>query len=291
MSIVYLSGRAHTTDVIKRGDNAPFIAFRPYEPMDFLIHGFSTRLGGVSQGKFSSMNLATNRDDDPECVRKNYEIIGQALGIRPEDMVYAKQTHTANVLHVTSGHKGMGITKDRDFDNIDGLITDEPGVCLVTGYADCVPLFFADPVKRAIGLSHSGWRGTVSNIARVTIEKMHEDFGTEPKDIIAFIGPSICRDHYEVGADVADEFAGKYSDLKLNHILKSAGTVNGESKYHLNLHMACFYNITGSGVIPENTYITDLCTFCNPGLFFSHRYTNGERGGMCGFLQLKQTQT
>lgn len=286
MSIVYLSGRARTTDVIMKKNAAPYIAFRPFENMDFIRHGFSTRLGGVSEGKFSSMNLATNRGDDPVNVRKNYELIGNALGISPEDMVYAKQTHTVNVLHVNSSHRGMGILRDRDFDNTDALITDEPGVCLVCGFADCIPLFFVDPVKKAIGLSHSGWRGTVNNIAAETIRQMHADFGTEPKDIIAFIGPGICRDHYEVGEDVASEFTGHYSSLRLSHILKSAAPDSTGGKYLLNLHMACFYNITGTGVIPENVYITDLCTFCNPGLFFSHRYTHGERGGMCGFLEL-----
>lgn len=273
--------------MIMKNGQAPYIVFKPYENMDFIRHGFSTRLGGVSSGRFASMNLATNRGDDPECVRRNYELIGASLGIAPEDMVYAKQTHTANILHVTGVHRGMGVTRERDFDNIDGLITDTPGVCLVTGYADCVPLFFVDPVKKAIGLSHSGWRGTAANIGGATVIKMHEDFGTDPRDIIAFIGPSICREHYEVGEDVAGQFRGRYSPLKLNHILKPSEPHGDEKKYHLNLHMACFYNISGAGVIPENIFITDICTCCNPALLFSHRYTNGERGGMCGFLELR----
>ena len=142
-------------------------------------------------------------------------------------------------------------------------------------------------MKKAIGLAHSGWRGTVANIAQATVEKMHEDFNTDPHDIIAFIGPGICRDHYEVGEDVASQFEGHYSSLKLSHILKPSESINGEKKYHLNLHMACFYNITGTGVVPENCYITDICTYCNPSLLFSHRYTKGKRGGMCGFLELK----
>ncbi len=154
----------------------------------------------------------------------------------------------------------------------------------MTGHADCIPLYFFDPVKKAIGLAHSGWKGTAGNIAGEVINKMKEDFGTDPKDLIAFVGPGICRDHYEVGEDVASRFEGKYSPLKLKHILKK---LPAEGKYLLNLHMANYYNMTAAGMESLNAYITDICTFCNPQLLFSHRFTNGQRGGMCAFLRLR----
>ena len=223
-------------------------------------------------------------------MKKNLAIAGLALGVDSKDMVYAAQTHTVNVLHATSAHRGMGITRQRDFSDIDGLVTDEPGLCLVTGHADCIPLYFYDPLKKAIGLAHSGWRGTAGNIAGEVIRKMSEDFGTDPKDLIAFVGPGICRDHYEVGEDVAKEFEGRYSELKLKHILKKLPVTaegNGEQKYLLNLHMANYYNMVSAGMESLNAYITDICTYCNPGLLFSHRYTKGQRGGMCAFLMLK----
>ena len=135
-----------------------------------MTHGFSTRLGGVSEGIFESLNFASGRGDDPDNILENFKRIGVSLGDIPaKDMVYAKQTHTVNVLHVTEKHRGMGVTRERDFDNIDALVTDTPGVCLVAGFADCIPLFFADPVKQAIGLAHSGWRGTIGNIAAAQI--------------------------------------------------------------------------------------------------------------------------
>ena len=288
MGIKYLTGRSRTTDLLLQKGKTPMIVFRPFKEFeDIIVHGFSTRLGGVSEGIYESLNLGFNRGDDEEKVRENFAIAGSALGIDPQDMVYAAQTHTANVLHVTSAHKGMGIFRERDFSDVDGLITDEPGVCLVTSHADCIPLYFLDPVKKAVGLAHSGWKGTVENIAGAVIKKMGEDFGTDPKDLIAFAGPGICRDHYEVGEDVAGQFEGLYSSLKLSHILKKLPNEGGAQKYLLNLHMANYYNMTAAGMESLSAYITDICTFCNPGLLFSHRYTNGQRGNMCAFLMLK----
>ncbi|MBO6112665.1 MAG: peptidoglycan editing factor PgeF [Lachnospiraceae bacterium] len=287
MNINYLTGRSRTTDLISELGRAPYIAFRPFKDIDYITHGFSTRLGGVSRDIYESMNLSFTRGDNTDIVRKNFDIMGLTLGISPGSMVYADQTHTANVLHVDSSHKGMGITRDRSFSDVDGLITDEPGVCLVTGHADCIPLYFVDTKKHAIGLAHAGWKGTAANIAGVVIKKMTEDFGTDPKDLIAFAGPGICRDHYEVGEDVAERFAGMYGDLKMKHILKRMPDRDGEPKYLLNLHMANYYNMVAAGMENLNAYITDICTFCNPQLLFSHRYTKGLRGGMCAFLMLK----
>lgn len=262
----------------------PYITFKKLDEIDFINHGFSTRLGGVSTGIYSSMNLTFTRDDNPECVSENFRIIGNALNIRPEDMVYAMQTHTANVMEVNESHKGMGVTIDRNFSDIDGLVTNIPGVALLTSYADCVPLFFVDPVNKAIGLSHSGWRGTVNNIAGNTINKMAALYNSEPTDIIAFIGPSICCDCYEVSEDVAEEFAKAYGDKVFDDILY----VKDNGKFKLDLWNANYHNFLNSGLKPENIGITDICTCCNKDLLFSHRATKGKRGGLCGFLQIKE---
>ena len=287
--IKYLPDRPRTTEIIKRGsDLPPFISFTPFKNIEFsfMTHGFSTRLGGVSEGIFESLNFASGRGDDPDNILENFKRIGVSLGDIPaKDMVYAKQTHTVNVLHVTEKHRGMGVTRERDFDNIDALVTDTPGVCLVAGFADCIPLFFADPVKQAIGLAHSGWRGTIGNIAAATIKKMTEDFGCNPKDISAYIGPGICRDHYEVSKDVADEFIEKYSwEGSFEVVTPIPGS---DEKYLLDLHHACYINILRSGVPSEKIFLTDICTCCNPDLLFSHRFTGGRRGGLCGFMMKK----
>lgn len=280
MNINYSNFTGTTTFHDKK---TPFFTFKNLDKLDFIKHGFSTRIGGVSTGIYSSMNLTYTRTDNPENVTTNFRIMGDALSINVEDMVYAMQTHTVNVMEVNESHKGMGILRNRDFTDIDGLVTNVPGVVLVTSYADCVPLFFVDPVNKAIGLSHSGWRGTVNNIAKVTIEKMTTLYGTKPTDVISFIGPSICKDCYEVSEDVAEEFAKAYGPAVFDDILY----IKDNGKFKLNLWAANYHNFINSGILPENIGITDVCTCCNSDLLFSHRATKGERGGLCGFLQIK----
>ena len=123
-------------------NGVPYLRFPMLESESFIEHGFSTRKGGVSTGIYESMNLTFNLEDDPENVSENFRRMAAALHTVPEKMVYSKQTHTTNVLKIEEHHKGMGIVRERDFDNIDGLVTNVPGICLVTSYADCIPLFF-----------------------------------------------------------------------------------------------------------------------------------------------------
>lgn len=261
----------------------PHITFNNLNGVDFIKHGFSTRLGGVSKGIYSSMNLSFTRGDDEKAVSQNFEIIGNELDMDVNSMVYAMQTHTTNVMKVTKEHCGMGVTRERNFSDVDGLITNEPGVTLVTSYADCVPLFFADTRNKAIGLSHSGWRGMVGNIADVTVKMMEKEYNTDPADIVAFIGPSICHNCYEVSEDVAEQFAKAYGTEVFEDILY----IKDNGKFKLDLWRANYRNFINAGILPENIGITDICTCCNSDLLFSHRASKGMRGGMCGFLTIK----
>lgn len=186
------------------------IGFETYRNYTWLTHGFSTRYGGVSDGIYKSMNLSFSQGDDERCVLKNHGIMAKTMGVELADMVYSHQTHTTNVLRVTREHAGMGFTVTRNFHDVDGFVTDVPGLMLVTAYADCVPLYFADTRLHVIGLSHSGWRGTVNNMAQATVDKMSYEFGSRPCDIAAFIGPSICASCYEIGDDVARNFRDRY---------------------------------------------------------------------------------
>ena len=285
MNINYLNFEG--TTVFHQG-LVPYFSFRNLDRIPWIRNAFSTRLGGVSEGIYGSMNLNFTRGDDEEKVCRNYELFGKATGLRPENMVMAKQTHTTNVLRVNESHMGMGIVRERNFDDIDGLITDCPGVVLVTAYADCVPLYFVDTVHKAIGLSHSGWRGTVNNMAGVTVNKMEKEFGTNPADLVAFVGPSICVNCYEVGADVADEFAKAYKSEVFDGILSIKDEKN--MKFRLNLHEANRKNLLNAGLAPDNIMVTDVCTCCNPEILYSHRASRGLRGGLCGFLQIIDTQ-
>lgn len=260
------------------------IGFETYRNYTWLTHGFSTRYGGVSDGIYKSMNLSFSQGDDERCVLKNHGIMAKIMGVELADMVYSHQTHTTNVLRVTREHAGMGFTVTRNFHDVDGFVTDVPGLMLVTAYADCVPLYFADTRLHVIGLSHSGWRGTVNNMAQATVDKMSYEFGSRPCDIAAFIGPSICASCYEIGDDVARNFRDRYGAESEKILTKKEAA--SEDKYYLNLHAANRINMLNAGISPQNIHVTDICTCCNPELLFSHRASKGKRGGLCGYMMI-----
>lgn len=273
------------TTELKEKNHVPYIQFKNLSATGIVKHGFSTRRGGVSTGIFSSMNLNFKRGDDSDAVMENYRRMAAALNMCVEDMVLSDQTHTTNVRVITEEDRGKGILKPQDYSDVDGMITNVPGIVLVTSYADCVPLYFVDPVRKAIGLSHSGWKGTVGHIGQKTVWKMHEVYGSEPKDIVAAIGPSICQSCYEVSDDVAEAFRANFTADEAADILLDKG--NG--KYQLDLWKANWYVLTDAGILPEHLSVTDLCTACHPDLLWSHRKTNGQRGGLSAFLSLIDT--
>lgn len=190
----------------RAANGVTYLIFPGLEKTGAVRHLFSTREGGVSEEIYATMNLSYTRGDKKEAVDENYRRIAAVLECRTEDMVCSDQTHTDHIRLVTDKDRGKGVVKPKDYRDVDGLITQERGIVLCTFFADCVPLFFVDPVRRAIGLSHSGWRGTVQKIGKKTVEEMGRAFGTKPEDIHAAIGPSICQDCYEVSEDVIGEF-------------------------------------------------------------------------------------
>lgn len=267
----------------KIGNGVPYLEYPLFAETGFVKHGFSTRLGGVSNGVCSTMNLSFARGDEEAAVRENFRRMAAALGVAEEDFVFSMQTHTTNVREVTMEDRGKGLLRPLDYTNVDGLITNVPGICLATFYADCVPLFFVDPVHKAIGLSHSGWRGTVEKIGKVTVEKMHDRYGTEPKDVLAAIGPSICQDCYEVSEDVIDEFRRQFSEEQWSDLFYKK--TNG--KYQLNLWKANEIVFAEAGILQEHIAVTNVCTCCNSKILFSHRASKGKRGNLAAFLAIK----
>lgn len=264
-------------------NHVPVIRFDCYEDIPWLAHGFSTRGGGVSTGTFESMNLSFSRGDDPQAAMENFRRFGEAIGISPEQMVFSKQTHTTNVLRVTKDYCGKGILTERDYTDIDGLITNEPQTALVIFGADCVPLFFVDTKNKAIGASHSGWRGTVRRMGAVTVQAMADAFGSMPEDLIAVIGPSVCPKCYEVSKDVADAFMAEFSESQCDQIFIDKG--NG--KYMLDLWGANRIILEEAGLNPENIHISGQCTHCHPDLLWSHRSLGNARGSLAGFMMIK----
>ncbi len=273
-----------TIDICESDNKVVMLKFKIFQDMEFIKQGFSTRIGGVSSGIYSTMNLTYGRDDEPCNVRNNFDRIGDALGILPERMVYSKQTHTCNVLKVDESHCGMGVTRAQEYDDIDALVTDRKDICLVTAYADCIPVIMADPVKKVVAAAHAGWRGTVGNIAKGVIDVMRSDYDSSPCDIKAFVGPGICVGCYEVSGDVAERFSEAYGSDELELILKAK---QEPGKYNLNLPMANVINLQNAGLDINNINVADICTCCNHKLLFSHRATKGKRGIMCNFISIQ----
>ena len=271
---------------LKESNGVYYFQFPLLEKSGIVTHGFSTKIGGVSKGVYAQMNLGVSRGDDPEAVLENYRRIANVLHMPWERMVLSHQTHTTNIRVVTGKDAGAGLVKKRDYENVDGLITNIPNLPLVTFYADCVPLYFVDPVHRAIGLSHSGWRGTVNRMGQCTVEAMKAEYHSRPEDILACIGPSICSECYEIGEEVAQEFEKAFLPAQNEQILKQ----KPDGKYLLNLWKANEIILLEAGIKKEHLAITDVCTKCNPDLLYSHRVMGNQRGNLAAFLCLNEAE-
>ena len=283
MEIKWNDSSCEKMNVRKKGDIV-YLTFPSLERETAIYHGFSTRLGGVSEGIYHSMNLSFTRGDQEEAVKENFNLISSAIGFLPESIVTSDQTHTTNVRVVTQEDQGSGIMKPRAYTDVDGMVTNVPGLTLATFYADCVPLYFYDPVHCAIGLSHSGWRGTVGKIGKVTVETMMRVYGTKPEDVLAAIGPSICQECYEVSADVIEQFRGAFEEKDWNDLFYAKE--NG--KYQLNLWKANEKIFLEAGILPEHISLSNLCTCCNPKFLISHRASHGKRGNLAAFLGIQK---
>ena len=267
---------------INNNNGVTFITFPKLRKTKVVNHAFTTRIGGVSKGYFGAMNMSITGGDEKQDVLENYKIICNAAGIDYSHLVLSHQTHTNNILTVTENDIGKGIFRERDYENIDGLITNCRGVALVTQYADCTPLLFCDPVKKVIATSHAGWRGSAAEIGIKTVKRMQEEFGCNPKDIIAAIGPSICADCYEVDTPLYNAFETLES-VDVNSIFKSVD----ETHFKLDLWEANRQMLIYAGIKEENIDVTDLCTCCNSKYLHSHRFTGGKRGTLAAIIELK----
>ena len=248
-------------------------------------NGFTTKFGGVSIGDASELSMSC-RKQSPEIAAENYKRVLKALKMNEKRPVLSYQTHTANIRVVREEDAGKGPFKPRDYVDVDGLITNIPDTPLVTVHADCVPLYFYDPVNKAIGLSHAGWRGTAGLIALNTVKMMQEVFKTDPCNIIAAIGPSICPECYEVGAEAAEVFKTEFHEIcEISEILKPHKE-NIPGKYMLDLQKANKFVMTYAGIKEENIFMTDICTKCNSELLFSHRAHGDRRGLMAAVISL-----
>lgn len=257
-----------------------YYTFPAFDEISFVRHGFSTRLGGVSDGIWCSMNLSFTRGDDDDAVRENFARFCRAIGTDSNNVVISAQEHHTTLYNATASDCGRGITRERGYTDIDGLLTNEAGVVLCTQYADCVPLFFVDPVRRVVATSHSGWKGTVARIGEVTVQRMCADYGCRPENILAAVGPSIGPCCFEVDAPVYEAF----STMPLFD--QGCYRQRGE-KYDIDLWEVNRRILLEAGVAEAHLTVTDLCTRCHPDLFWSHRATGGQRGSLAAFIAIE----
>ena len=290
----------NTQDRMLSRGGLTFITFPALESTGLVKHGFSTRVGGVSTDCFESLNLSYGKGDRKEAVDENFRRVSAFFNISPGNIVTGHQTHTANIRLVTEVDAGKGVTREKDYRDIDGLITGTPGLMLCTSHADCTPLFFLDPVHHAIGLSHSGWKGTLQKMGAATVRGMQESFGTDPKELITAIGPCACGTCYEVGPEVAEAFIQEFGkgcaednggNEPVNYGKRGSGVFlyhKTDGKYLLDQKIANERILIEAGVDPAHISVSACCTMEESELFYSHRRMGTSRGNMAAFLMLNK---
>jgi YfiH family protein len=241
----------------------PVYRFEPWDDAS-LVHAILTRLGGVSSPPFASLNLSQVVGDDPAAVATNYERVCGAFGIRRSQMATCYQVHSADVFVVAASDGGRLVGQG------DAMVTDQPGVYLSMRFADCTPLLLHDPVRRAVGIAHAGWRGTLKNVAGAVVRAMVERLGCLPGDITAVVGPAIGPCCYQVGSEVIQAAEAAYA---------SAGELlrpRAGGRYHFDLWEANRRQLVVAGV--NHVAVAGLCTACRTDRFFSHRAEQGQTG-------------
>lgn len=251
--------------ILKKKDNLQYLTAEGIS----VPHCFTTRLGGVSKGHLASLNIGTSREDDPQNVLKNYQILGDALGFDVKNLVLSRQVHGDAVHVATEKDRGAGLFTEH-LQDCDALVTNVPGLALVIFTADCTPILFHDPVTGAVGAAHAGWRGTAQAICARTVETMAKVYGANPRNIRAAIGPNIGYCHFETNADVPEAMVAALGNEVTSFIRRTG------DKYYLDLKAINALVLHRAGV--EQIEISDACTVCQCERFWSHRVTKGIRG-------------
>ncbi len=272
-------------------DNVPVIRSRLLQGLEGVRHGFSTRLGGVSRGIYADMSVGLLIGDDREHVLKNYELLGNAIGIDWTRISSPHQVHETYIRKIDEADAGSGILKELRATSVDGQITDKANIPLIVYGADCVPMLFADTVKGVIGTAHGGWRGTIGGIASKMIETFRSDYGCDPADIYVAIGPSAGKCCYEVDEKVAGEFKKVFGEdpgiiSPVEQKVNESAMGENDRKYMLSLWEANRKMLLSAGVKEEHISVMGICTICNSDIFHSHRATGGKRGLNCGIISL-----
>lgn len=244
-----------------------------------VLHGFTTRLGGVSEAPFDSMNMSMMRNDPPVNVDENFIRLCNAYGLDYNSLAIVNHEHGTNILRLDASHGGKGLYR-MPFKPCDGFVTNDPGVTLVTIHADCSAVFLYDRELRAIGLAHAGWKGTLGRIGQKLAERMGAEFGSKPENLLAAIGPCICFDCFEVDHELGERFRSEFNS---SWIVKPGV----EGKAYVDIRGALVIQLLDAGLQPKNISIMDLCTYENKSLLFSYRRDSDNAGAMAAFMKLK----
>jgi len=253
-----------------------------FDKTGLVIHAFSGRTGGVSRDAYESLNLSVLTQDCPDDVQDNRVRFTRALGIDQSCLVGAHQVHQDHIYKVTLADKGRGAFEPQTvIPDTDAMITDEKGIALTAFFADCVPVFFLDPVNKAIAIAHDGWKGTVAHIAAKTARALQDTYGTKPAELLAAVGPSIGPCHYQVDHPVIERVKEAFP-LDWTTLLSD---LREDGRGQLDLWEANVLQLKQVGIRSENITVARLCTYCNRDIFFSHR---GKMAGrQAGLIMLK----
>ena len=269
---------------LKKLGQIKYFNCRELDDTNLVMNAFTTRFGGVSESPFDDLNLAYNIGDKVSCVTENRKIISGTLGIKYKNLVSAQQVHEDKIAIVRKEDKGKGAFKySKGIAQTDALITDIPGIPLLMCYADCVPIFILDPVKKAIALIHSGRRGTELELVLKTLFKMKKIFETNPNSCWAAIFPSIGPCCYSI------KEPNKIDAYWLNEDKYNGEPISLQNKSgrSLDLRKANYGQLIKGGVERENIFVSEICTADHPELFFSYRRDKGNTGRMAAIFMLK----
>lgn len=257
-----------------------YLTFKELDKYDFIKHAYTTRLGGISENEFKSLNFSFASKDNKDCVNENYNIFCDSIGIDRYNLAVTSQVHENKICVVTKKNMKSGDEIFTSFEDTDGLITSEYEIGLVTSHADCCAIYMIDINKKIIGLAHAGWRGTVKNIAGKLAEKFINHYNSSPDDIISALGPSIGGCCFEVEKSLLDNF---YSlDIPSTYM----HSCENSERIRIDLLEVNRQLLLKAGIKDKNIFKSDICTMCNHDLLFSHRATKGKRGTNIAYLSL-----
>lgn len=275
-------GCAESVSVIHALAAVPVIRFHALDALPGIRASFTTKLGGISTGALSTLNLGFTRGDSTAHLRENYRVAGQSVGADLPHIVMTDQVH-GTVIRYAEQRMALGPDCTVKLTGVDGLWTDRPGLALSATFADCVPVYLADPVGKRIALVHSGWKGTAAEIALEAVRALSAA-GSRPEDIICVIGPSIDGMHYEVTADLLTAFRARFPEEEMAVIFHRKNARH----YTLDLWAAVYFSLRRAGVPIEHIHFSGISTYENADILWSHRRSGGIRGNMNGFLVLEE---